>query len=47
MKMSTLEKVRNAPLHHQFEVRVEDDLAERARLPIERMLQVPAFETVG
>lgn len=40
MKMITLEKLYHTLKHDQFEVRVSDELAERARLPIERMLQI-------
>lgn len=38
MKMITLEKLHNALRFNQFEVTVSDELAERARKPIERML---------
>ncbi len=40
MKMITLEKVYQALKHEQYEVRVPDALAERAKKPIERMLQI-------
>lgn len=40
MKMITLEKLHAALLYDQFEVTVSDDLAERAKLPIERMLEL-------
>ncbi len=40
MKMITLEKVHKALKHEQYEVRVPDALAERAKKPIERMLQI-------
>ncbi len=40
MKMITLEKLYRTLLYDQFEVRVPDELAGRARLPIERMLQI-------
>ncbi|MFH5833388.1 quinolinate synthase NadA [Halalkalibaculum sp. DA3122] len=40
MKMITLEKVHRALKHEQYEVRVPDALAERAKKPIERMLQI-------
>ena len=39
MKMITLENLRDSLLHDQFEVSVPPDIAERARLPIERMIQ--------
>lgn len=40
MKMITLEKLYNSLLNDEFEVKVPEDLAVRARLPIERMLAV-------
>ncbi|MDR8390710.1 quinolinate synthase NadA [Aliifodinibius sp. S!AR15-10] len=40
MKMITLDKVYEALKYEQFEVRVPDQLAEQARKPIERMLQI-------
>jgi len=40
MKMITLEKLHDALKHDQFEVKVPLELAEQARLPIERMLSV-------
>ncbi|SHF59222.1 quinolinate synthetase [Fodinibius roseus] len=40
MKMITLEKLYEALKYDQFEVKVPDELAERAHLPIERMLSV-------
>jgi quinolinate synthase len=40
MKRITLDKVRDALAHNQFEVRVPDDVAGRARLPIERMTAI-------
>ena len=40
MKMITLEKLRDSLLLGQFEVSVPPQVAERARLPIERMLQI-------
>ena len=39
MKMITLENLRDSLLHDQFEVSVPPHIAERARLPIERMIQ--------
>ncbi|MCK9280530.1 MAG: quinolinate synthase NadA [Melioribacteraceae bacterium] len=40
MKMITLEKVFKSLLLEQYEVKVDPELAERARLPIERMLKI-------
>jgi quinolinate synthase len=40
MKMITVEKLRDALLYEQFEVKVPRELADRARIPIERMLGV-------
>jgi quinolinate synthase len=40
MKMITLENLRDALKYDQFEVKVPAELAEKALLPIERMLQV-------
>jgi len=40
MKMITLENLRDALKHKQFEVKVPKELAEKAKLPIDRMLQV-------
>ena len=40
MKMITLPKVRDALLEDRFEVKVPDLLAEKARVPIERMVSV-------
>ncbi len=40
MKMITLENLRDALDYEQFEVKVPADLAEKALLPIERMLQI-------
>ncbi|MCC5942304.1 MAG: quinolinate synthase NadA [Balneolaceae bacterium] len=40
MKMINLENVRDALLYDQFEVKVPEDLAKKAWLPIERMLQI-------
>ena len=40
MKMITLEKVRDALLDDRYEVKVPAALAERARVPIERMVSV-------
>ena len=40
MKQITLEKVRDALRYRQFEVRVPEDVAARARLPIERMTAI-------
>ena len=38
MKMITLDKLYNSLLNDEFEVKVPEEIAERARLPIERML---------
>lgn len=40
MKMITLEKVYNSLKYDQFEVKVSEELAEKARKPIERMLEI-------
>ena len=40
MKMITLEKVHDALLHDQFEVKVQKSIASKARLAIERMLSI-------
>ncbi len=40
MKLVTLEKLRNALKNEQVEVKVPVDLADRARVPIERMLSI-------
>jgi quinolinate synthase len=40
MKMITLPKLRDALRHGRFEVRVPADVAERARVPIERMVAI-------
>ncbi len=40
MKMITLEKLLDSLMNLKFEVRVPAEIAERARLPIERMLAV-------
>jgi len=40
MKMITLEKVRDALKYEQFEVKVPEDLAVKARIPIQRMLDI-------
>lgn len=39
MKMNTLEKVRDALLHMEPEIHMEESLRQRAAVPIERMLQ--------
>lgn len=41
MKMNTLEKVVESLENLQYEVKVPKELAERARLPIERMVAIP------
>ena len=38
MKLTTLEKVRDSLLRHEHRVTVEPELADRARLAIERMV---------
>jgi quinolinate synthase len=40
MKMITLPKVRDALRDMKFEVRVPEDIAERARIPIDRMVAI-------
>lgn len=40
MKMITLEKLYNSLKNDEFEVKVPDDLAEKAKKPIERMLRI-------
>lgn len=40
MKMITLEKLFNALKNEQYEVKVPEELAVKAKLPIERMLQI-------
>ena len=40
MKMITLEKLRDALRDGKYEVRVPADLAERARVPIDRMVAI-------
>lgn len=40
MKMITLEKLLNSLVNLEFEVKVPKDIAERAKLPIERMLAI-------
>ena len=40
MKMITIEKLYNSLLNDEFEVKVPEDLAAKARLPIERMLEI-------
>lgn len=40
MKMITLEKLRDALKYEQFEVKVPEELAVKARIPIERMLEI-------
>ena len=41
MKRITLENIRDALLHMQFEVMVPEDIAERARLAVQRMVDLP------
>jgi len=41
MKMITLPKPRDALREDRFEVKVPDEIAERARVPIERMVAIP------
>ncbi|HUN79829.1 MAG TPA: quinolinate synthase NadA [Solirubrobacteraceae bacterium] len=40
MKMITLPKLRDALRHNQFEVRVDPEVAARARVPIDRMVAI-------
>ncbi len=40
MKMITLPKLRDALREMQFEVRVPEEIAVRARVPIERMVAI-------
>jgi quinolinate synthase len=40
MKMITLPKLRDALRDMQFEVRVPEEIAERARIPIDRMVSI-------
>jgi quinolinate synthase len=40
MKMITLPKLRDSLQDMKFEVRVQDEIAERARIPIERMVSI-------
>ncbi|MDE3071008.1 MAG: quinolinate synthase NadA, partial [Acidobacteriota bacterium] len=40
MKMITLPKLRDALRENRYEVRVPDEIAERARIPIERMVSI-------
>ena len=42
MKMITLPKLRDSLAHMRYEVRVPEDLAERARVPIDRMVAIGA-----
>jgi quinolinate synthase len=41
MKRITLENIRDALLHMQFEVTVAEDVADRARLAVQRMVDLP------
>ena len=41
MKRITLENIRDALLYMQFEVTVPEDIAERARLAVQRMVDLP------
>ena len=41
MKRITLENIRDCLLHMQFEVTVPDDMAERARLAVQRLIDLP------
>ena len=40
MKTITLEKLRDALLHNRHEIHVPAGVADRARLPIERMVAI-------
>ncbi|HEY5006452.1 MAG TPA: quinolinate synthase NadA [Caulobacteraceae bacterium] len=41
MKRITLENIYESLLHHQFEVKVEASIADRARLAVQRMIDMP------
>ena len=45
MKRITLENIRDCLLNMQFEVTVDEDIAERARLAVQRMVELPPPET--
>ena len=47
MKMITLPKLRDSLRDMQFEVRVPEEIAERARLPIERMVAIGGGRSVA
>ena len=40
MKMITLPKLRDALRENNYEVRVPDEIAARARIPIDRMIAI-------
>jgi quinolinate synthase len=40
MKLTTLEKVRDSLLENKFRITVEPELAERAKLAIDRMVAI-------
>jgi quinolinate synthase len=40
MKMITLPKLRDSLLHMRYEVRVPEELATKARVPIDRMVAI-------
>jgi quinolinate synthase len=40
MKMITLPKLRDSLLHMRYEVRVPEELAAKARVPIDRMVAI-------
>jgi len=40
MKMITLPKLLNSLINLEFEVKVPKDIAEKARIPIERMFEI-------
>jgi quinolinate synthase len=42
MKMISLEKLRDSLREMRHEVKVPEDVAERARIPIERMVAISA-----
>ncbi len=40
MKLHTLQKVKNSLLNEEFVVKVDDDIAEKAKIAVERMIEV-------
>jgi len=45
MKRITLENIRDCLVHMQFEVTVPEEMAERARLAVQRMVDLPPPST--